>query len=386
MKKKRFFLISLLTLPLLTGCWDVAEPQRMYYINGVGVDMKDGEYEIYLQIINFANVAKSEQPNTDAPIAEIGHATGKTMEEAFFKLYRSVDQEMFWGHMTYLLLSEEALKHEKAIAIIDSALRFQQTRYQIWTYCTQESIKEIMLVTPLLDKSLNASKLSNPLNTEKQETFIEPINLRKLVIGLNEPSHEIAIPYVSLNSNWASTEGASQETTLSGVGILSKDGFKGFIKGEAVRGMQWMTDETKRGELTFQLAEEEEDYLTVTLQKINVHVQPIVEKDGQPVFDIDVKFNATVNGFKSKVAPDDIRKKIIEEAKKEILLTYTEGLKKDVDIYRLSEHLYRKNVKIWKKLEKDGKIPLTANSIGHVNIHVNKVQLGRKTFEETIKE
>lgn len=49
------------------------------------------------------------------------------------------------------------------------------------------------------------------------------------------------------------------------------------------------------------------------------------------------------------MSEDEISKKIIKEVKKEIRTTYKEALTKDIDIYRLSEQLYRENVKVWKK-------------------------------------
>jgi len=215
--------------------------------------------------------------------------------------------------------------------------------------------------------------------------MIEPVDLRTLVINLNEPSHEISIPFVSINRNWNTTNGPSMETAFTGVGVLSKDGFKGFLNGNAARGLQWMQDKKNRGDVTFQLDDDEGDYLTVDLDKIDIDVKPIV-KNNQVTFEVDVKFNATVNGFKTKVSGNEIRKKIIQQVKKEILTTYREGLKQDIDIFRLSEKLYRKNVKAWKKYESDGKIPLTEDSISKLTIFVNKVNPGRKTFDETIKE
>ena len=58
-KQIAIVILMLTTTLLLSGCWDVTEPQRMYYVQGVGVDYKDNEYTAYLQIINFANVAKT---------------------------------------------------------------------------------------------------------------------------------------------------------------------------------------------------------------------------------------------------------------------------------------------------------------------------------------
>ncbi|QDQ02951.1 Ger(x)C family spore germination protein [Lysinibacillus fusiformis] len=385
MKKKIILIISLAATLFLSGCWDVSEPQRMYYILGVGIDFKDDQYEIFMQIIDFSNVAKSEKPNQNSTQAEIGRSKGKTMEEAFFKLYRSIDQKVFWGHMTYLILSEEAMKSEHAVPIIDSFLRHRETRYQIWAYSTQDSIEEILLITPIINKSLTASKLSNPLNTGAQESFVEPINLRKLIVGLNEPSHEISIPLVTINKKWQTTDQPSEETALTGVGVLSKDGFKGFIKDDAARGMQWMLGEKSQGEVTFKLKNKEHDYLTVDLEKLGLDVKPIV-KNNDVKFEIALTFNATVNGFKGEVTSDEIREGIVKQIKKDIKTTYGEALKMDSDIFRLSEYLYRNNVKIWKKLEVDGKIPLTEDSISKLDVLVNKVSPGRKTFAETIEE
>lgn len=388
MSQKQIALVILMltTTLLLSGCWDVTEPQRMYYVQGVGVDYKDNEYTAYLQIINFANVAKTESANPNAAPTEIGQAKGKTIEEAIYKLYRSMDQEVFWGHMTFLLFSESAMKDEHAIAVIDTFLRFRETRYHIWVYCTQDPIEDVLLVSPLLEKSPTAAKLSNPKNTAKQESFVEPVTLRQLVIGLNEPNHEMKIPYVTVNENWETMDGPKTETFFAGVGILSKDSFKGYIKGKSARGIEWMNDETKQGEITVELENNEKsDYLTVDIKKLDVKVKPIV-KGNDVKFEVNLKFDTILNGFKGKLTPNQVRKKVEKAVKEEILTTFEEGLKMDADIFRLSEYLYRSNVKAWKRLEKDGKIPLSKDSISKIDIHINKVSPGRKTFAETITE
>ena len=47
---------------------------------------------------------------------------------------------------------------------------------------------------------------------------------------------------------------------------------------------------------------------------------------------------------------------------------------------------YIEKRKSMEKVQKDGKVPLTADSLSKVNIIVNKVNPGRKTFAETINE
>lgn len=378
------FFILIVTLPILSGCWDEIEPQRMYYVNGVGVDFKDNQYEIYLQLINFKDIAKSEIPYVPEAPAEIGYAIGETLEEAIYELYRSIDQEVFWGHMNFLIFTEEALKHEEVISVFDTFLRFRETRYQMNVHLTQDSLKEILLTTPILNKSLIDSKLSHPLNARKLEVFTEPVNLKNLVIGLNEPSHEVSLPLVSIVKNWYTTkEHPSKETTIKGIGILSKDGFKGVIIGDNARGINWMQNKKNRGDLTFKL--DNNKSLTVDMEEKYFDVKPVI-KGNQVQFDVDIKVDVILNGFKKKATENAIRKGVIKKVKEEIKATYEAGLKLNVDIYRLSEHLYRNNVKVWKALENNGKIPLNEESIRIINVEIDKIKSGRKTFSETINK
>ncbi|UZM97483.1 hypothetical protein OL548_20235 [Lysinibacillus sp. MHQ-1] len=91
------------------------------------------------------------------------------------------------------------------------------------------------------------------------------------------------------------------------------------------------------------------------MKKLNLEVLPIV-KGNQVTFEIDIDFEAILNGFKGNLNVNELEKGIAKKVKEEIKTTYEEGLNLDVDIYRLSEYLYRDNVKnVEKKWKKNGK-------------------------------
>ncbi|MFJ5765624.1 Ger(x)C family spore germination protein [Lysinibacillus sp. NPDC093210] len=385
MNKKILSILLLIFTTLLSGCWDVTEPQRMYYVHALGIDFKDGNYETYMQIIDFANIAKSEQPNNpQAQQAEIGHAKGKTIEDSLFDLYHSIDQKAFWGHITYIILSEEVMKSNKVNQVLDFLTRYRETRYQIWVYGTKEPLDDLLIVTPINNKALTLSKLGDPLNSFKQESFVTPINLRKLVIGLNEPSHEVYLPLVSIDKGWLSSKGQSESVEIKGITLLSKDGLKGFLTEENANGIKWMTNETIRSEITGQIGEHKQ-FVTVTLDHLKVHISPVVKNENVQ-FDIEIKMEANVLGITEEITTNQIRQLVKKQVEKEIRETFKESLALNTDIYRLSEQLYRKDVKTWKKLEDNGKIDLTEDSIRNIKITVVKVNPGRESFIETIKE
>lgn len=384
MKNKLLFLLLLLMVFfMLSGCWDDNQPERMLYINGIGVDYKDGQYEVYAQIIDFANIAKSEQPPGDKPQAEVGFAKGATMDEAFFELYHSVDQKIFWGHFSYLVVSEEIMENMKLNPIIDSFIRYRETRYHIWVYTTKDPVQEVLLVRPVLNKAVTLSKLSDPENSFKKESFVEPLNIRKLIINMNEPSHEAFIPLITVEDNWESIKETIKAPLISGVGVVAPDGFKGFIEEDEVRGMQWMSNDMERGEITFQT--DDGNDLTMNITNLKVKVNPFVET-GNVRFDIEVQLDATVSLIEGNVSVSEIEQGIKKEVEKEIKDTYEAALRKDIDIYRLSEQVYRKDLKAWKQYQKKGKVDLGEDSIRKLTITIDRLESERKSFRETIEQ
>lgn len=285
------------------------------------------------------------------------------------------------GLFSYVVFSEEALKNGRANQVIDAFIRYRETRYQIWVYGTMDPVKDILLSTPNLNRSISLSKLGNPENSYEQESFIKPINFRTLIIGLNEPSYEIGIPFVRI-SEWKTEKETKNEVELSGVGILSPKSFKGFIPAEKANGLQWMTNDTKRGEVTSKVGSNEELHFTVVVDKVKVKVKPIVIKN-KVKFDVHIKLDFNISEFKDNVSIEEIRKAVIKEVEKEVKDTYEEGLENEIDIYRLSEYLYRKNIKAWKKFQNNGKVELNEDSI-KLKVEINKIKSQRKSFKETV--
>ena len=89
---------------------------------------------------------------------------------------------MFWGHLSYVILSDAAVKKGAVKDIADFIDRFRETRYRIYFFVTKDPIKDVMMVTPLDNITLAFSKLSDPRDNYKQSSFVEPINLRELII------------------------------------------------------------------------------------------------------------------------------------------------------------------------------------------------------------
>lgn len=382
MKKYMIYFLLLANLFLLTGCWDSEENARMLYLHGVGLDYKDGQFYFYMQLVSFANVARSEQINQDVMQSEVGLSTGRTVDEAIAKMIRSVDEKIFFGHLTFLVFGEELLKQEEKLnEVLNSFSRYINTRYQTWIYATNEPLEQFFLETPLLKKAITLTKLANPLNSYEQDSFIEPMNVRKLIIHLNEPNHLVKIPYVRVKHNWNTVSGPDTTFHIEGVALVTPKEFKGYLIKDDANGLQFMTNESITGYVTTKIGDAD---FTFTIKNMKRKITPIV-KGTDVKFQIDISADALVSSYNINVSEDAIAKAVEKGIEKAVTETYKKGLEKNCDVYRLSESLYRKNVKVWKKLENQGVIPLTEDSID-VQVTVQKVKSGRTIYKNTLKK
>ncbi|MFC7687162.1 Ger(x)C family spore germination protein [Ureibacillus sp. GCM10028918] len=381
MKKINFIFLVCFAF-LLSGCWDLNENERMYYAHGAAIDYKEGFYVVYVQIISFSNVAKSEQVNQDVIQSEVNSFKGVTLSDAFKNLYNAIDEEVYWGHFSFLILSENSLKENRLNSVINDITRFIDTRYNTWVYSTDEPLAEFLTTVPLLKRSITLTRLADPLNSFKLESFIEPVTVRSLIISLNDPPNAVNIPYVRLKDDWKNQKNPSKSIETAGFGILSTTDFKGYVKEQDAEGLRWLSNETISATVTSVF--EKNKNFSGTVKNLESKIEPIT--NGSNVqFDINISLTAGLDNFTGNLTPKEIEKGIIKQIKKEIKDTYEKGMEKDIDIYRLTEILYRKHVKVYKKLEKNGKVALTEDSIRNITIDVQNVDSGRKSFEETIK-
>ena len=382
--KHLFLTLIVLAVIPISGCWDTNESERMVYAQGLGVDYKDGRYTIYLQIINLRLMAKSESSGAGGPQVnvEVGHASAKTFDKAIFNLYKSSQRRIFWGHLSYVVFSENALKQVGVKATIDMLDRYRETRYRIFMYATKEPLSKVFVTTPILDMSTALSRLSDPKATFHQSSFIRPIDMRELLIELNEPGHEAIIPFISISEkNWVTDKGRHDSIKIEGVTVTTADAFKGKITNGHAYGLRWLNKDFVRDVL--QVRSKDGPMVDLVIEKVKVKVYPVV-KNSDIHFNVKIKAKAVMLVLVNKVNLASLESESEKEIKRQIMETYAKGLNFDADVYRLSEVLYRKNVKAWKQAEHNGKIPLTEDSI-KLDINV-KLDHGAKQREDPTLE
>ncbi|MEI3611061.1 Ger(x)C family spore germination protein [Pseudogracilibacillus sp. SO30301A] len=354
-------LIIVVMLFLLVGCWNIEEADRLDYVHGIGIDYEDGKIKIYLQIVNLGNLGTPDVAATGESQVTIAHASAEDMESAIFEIYKSAQKKLYWGHTTFIMLSEAALEHNKLKEVLDLINRFPETRYRIRIFATKSKITELMEVSPIFQGSPIFSRLTDLNNEYEQSSWMKPLTNRELIISLDEPGHNGIIPTVRLAENtWQSEKEPEPMVEALGIASVSADEFHGFILGKDVNGLRWIQEKSKRGNVT--IFNKGKPAAGVVIVKPETKFDINTEGD-KVTFHAKFKAKGMINEMLQNVDQKFIIEELKKRIKKEIMQTYRSGLEIDSDVYRLSETLYRKDVKTWKKLEKDGKIPLDEKSL-----------------------
>ncbi|MEH6996691.1 spore gernimation protein, partial [Neobacillus drentensis] len=136
------FIIIAIQLFLLTGCWGSKKIEGETYITAIGLDYRDGLYKMYIQGLNFGNIAKQEGASTSqpAPPILIGEAKGKSIQSAYSKLQQNAALPLYLGHVHTILLSKNMLK-EKMRSVNQFIGQEPLLRYNTLLFGTDNDIK-----------------------------------------------------------------------------------------------------------------------------------------------------------------------------------------------------------------------------------------------------
>lgn len=374
------FILILLSVSFLSGCWDSNEPERLVYANGLGIDYKDGKIVAHLQIINLQGLAKSESGGDPSTLnaADVGSATGDTLDEALFNLYHTSDRRIYWGHLSFVILSEEAIKTGNFKNTLDLLDRYRETRYRIYFFMTKGAVKDAMLISPIENISLAFSKLSDPKGNYNQSSFIPPINLREILIELDEPAYYVSIPQLKITEQWTGQKEKKKALLMDNIAVISENKIMAILPKKVMNGARLVNKHFVRDNVTLFSGTERETSIIVFEKKAKI--TPIVEKNGKVRFHIKMKIKASVDMLKKGITHKEYEEELIRSIKKEINYTYQYTQKRGLDLFKLSKTLYREDIKTWRKIETGGRIPLDEDSIKSIKIEVILQDTGKQTL------
>ncbi|WP_308636017.1 Ger(x)C family spore germination protein [Paenibacillus silvisoli] len=364
-----------LVILLLSGCWGAKEIEHLAYVNSIGVDYERGKVVLYIQMISFNNIAKKEAgAGTNKELVSIGKGEGRTVDEAAFDLYKSAQLKLSWGHVKTLVFTKAALRPDIIHGMLDQMNRYYEFRYTIWTMVTRGSIEDILSTSPMQNMSTLYSQLNTPLDRYSQSSYVAPLYLYKFIWKWEEDGQILLLPAISVNKDhWTENKTSLPQLQQAGVCALQSKQLRGCFKLDDVMGLRWMEKKTVRTPLL--LLTGQKPLAMMILSKIKPSIEPKLS-GGNLTFTIKVKAQGVITEQERFATEKEMTDLAAKEIKKQIQSTYLIGLKSGADLLGLSNSLYRSNPKEWHRMEKEGELPLTPESLGEIDVSVGLSDMG----------
>ena len=193
MKKiNKLFLLSIIILTTLTGCYDYREINTLAIVSATEINKIGDEYQVSVQAIN--PQAPDKTTNSQAPFI-IYTGTGKTIQEAYRSITLSASRFMYSNHLDLLIINEKIAK-ENISDLIDYYIRNPGIRNEFYVLISKDD--NILSITTPIDEISSASIKESIENNYKyygvssRTTFSEFVNM-----NLN-PNQEIVLPTIEL--------------------------------------------------------------------------------------------------------------------------------------------------------------------------------------------
>lgn len=234
------FVMSLLMLPSISGCWNYAEVEEMSIVAGVAIDKNEPDGKLLLTAELFDTKGQMQQNQAGFKIVSL---TGVTMFEIVRNMISLTGKKLFWSHAKAIVLSEE-IAREGIIKVIDWYSRDTETRSDVYVFVSSEKNARSIFNLNSISESIMSFELAQMMHDEKHVSTAPVVEIWDFIDKL-ETSGKFAIaPLIYIYD-----KAGQQNERVYGTAIFVKDKMVGKISGEESKYMLFATNKVTGGVL-----------------------------------------------------------------------------------------------------------------------------------------
>lgn len=351
MKVIRMFLIGMLTLILLTGCWNRIEINDIAIVTAIGLDLTESD-EIHLSL----QVAIPSKLGSSGPTGGSSEKstfviseTGSTISEAFSNIQGKLSRTIFFSQSRIVIIGEELAK--KSVShVIDFQTRYAEPRINSFIMFTKGKAFNIIKSMPKFE-SISAEEIKELAKLGVSlKIYVRDFLNMLLTDGIEPFAPQLTLKPLEVNRN-----NTSEKTlAINGIAIFKQDKLIGWMSEEETRGLLWLRNEMEKGIITTSVPKDKGGgNISMEITRADVKIVPIL-KNQDLKMDVHIISELTViendsqlNLFDTKVI-EDIQKDINTQIKNKVQLVIDKGQKEyNSDIFGFGHLVYQRYPKEW---------------------------------------
>lgn len=357
MKTVKGILVLILSVTVLSGCWDRVEINDVAIVSAIGVDLvNDDELKLSLQVAIPSKLSTAQGGGASGGKGTfVISETGKTVSEAFRHIQMKMPRRIFFSQSRVLLIGEKLAK-EGVANIVDFHTRYHEPRINTMIMFTKGEATEIIKSKPKFE-NVTAEETKELIKLDVGlSILIRDFENMLLVDGREPVAQEFVLSPIEVDSS----KKGEKIQSLGGVAVFKGDKLIGWLDGPETRGLKWMRNEMETGVITIDIPEEKgSGRISTTINKAESKLVPTL-KNGKVKMDIDVEVEIEVIENASNVSLDtesnlEFLNKSVEKEVKERIQIVVDKVQKELqsDVFGFGERVYKKYPKEWNKTFKE---------------------------------
>jgi spore germination protein KC len=352
---KSAFLI-VLSLLLLSGCWNRTEINDIAIVTAIGLDLlEDDKMRLSLQIAVPSQLGPATGATQGGKSTFIVSELGGTVSEAYRQLQEKLSRRIFFSHSRVLIIGED-LARSGVAHILDFYARYQEPRMHSSIIVTKGKAVDILKEEPVLENV--SAEEANELIKRKVGLMISIRDFLDML--LTEGAEPVAPQFVLEPVEVESDSQTQEKQAINGAAVFKGDKLVGWMDDIETRGILWLRNEMKGGVITVNIGEERGGgKISTNIIRNESDIVPEL-KDGKITITINTRAEMNVMENASEVNLGDpknidkLEKEIEKEIKDRMRMTLDKAQGElGSDIFGFGETLYKKYPKEWNNTYKE---------------------------------
>ncbi|MZP28221.1 Ger(x)C family spore germination protein [Heliobacterium undosum] len=354
-------LLAVLLSPLVAGCGEKQELDRVAFIIAVGIDkVEEGRCQLTAQFFKApARIGvESEKMNPFWLIT----VEGESMMDASLKLRRRVDGPISWHQARTYIIGEEAAKEDMK-DIVDFLVRNIEVRKGANMAIAEGSARDYMVLAPEFEMNI-AQETWRMIENYREWGGTTRLRMGELILASYEPQTGVLFPYLRKDKPTPveSMKGKKEEKlesyavpAVSGGAMVRDFRMRGQLNEEETRGYLLVRAKEKAVApvLLDCMDEEAVGQATVVLSSIRRRIE-MHDNGGIPAFRIEITASGKLMEYhcETPLVKDRVKQleaMTSEKARHYVLAAWNQAQQSETDLFGFSRELKAFYPEIWRK-------------------------------------
>ncbi|KPU45468.1 spore germination protein B3 precursor [Oxobacter pfennigii] len=348
LKRALFYVLILLNIFFLSGCWNYRELNDIDIAAGAAVDKNkdNNNYMVTVEIIN----AKGGKDGSITP--DIMNMEGITIFDAIRNMIMRIGRRIYWGHSRVFIISQD-IAREGVIDVIDFINRDAEARADTYLLISQEETAGELLKGKDKVHDTISFHIVDTMKSQKSIPSYAVVELWQFIKDLSAEGISATIPTAIM-----AKDKDSITPQVTGTAVFKKDKMIGWLDDTESRSMLFIKGKINSGLIIIPNIMENTN-ATLELSKVTTKVTPVI-KEGNLTMNIKVVIDAGIAEVQgdTDIISKDGRKKVIEVAEKTVKSQLESVIKKvqsqyKSDVFGFGSTVQRKMPNEWKAIKDD---------------------------------